>query len=659
MKKRKLKYRKYETGGLTPSKFGAITQGAGMVGGLMSTSKDAGMQDAGAFIGGAGAGASAGMMIGGPVGAGIGAAVGGGISLYTNYKNRKANEKAEAEFKKREEERKAELRLNTDRNFLSTYDQKGNNENAMYKMGGEVPSQGILDGSPSAGGQAIPLSSTAAKLEGNGHEDGGIKYPELGVEAEGEEVVTQEGNKEYIFSDSIRVPNSKLTFAKTVEKTEKLKGKLEGRTDQRSKDTIKHLDNKTEMLKHKQESAKKLIDIENSKKMKYGGYTKYVDGGEVSANPNQSLFSNPLGDSMTAGYRFRQNTQDPTEQDYRSAYMAEEFDPNSPVSKIFSKYDGKINSYEDLQKYAAQEGINPDEFSAALDKRYGAGTTGTKGYGEGDMRNLQGKNYEAYKRYEKDYRDRSGSFTPPKQEARPAVTTPTTTPPATTGSGPVERSMPATGYENTDKLLYKKAGADALGSIVPFIDNISSKRKNDALAARDLPEKGLLSPLTADEYDYDAQKIAAKNMTHNTGKSISQGLANSNSAAALRGAMMGENIGRLNNIQSAETNKNVELRNRLKVANKGIEEKNIDTKYNNSIRDFRKQNYTDQLRQENVANAVEDGMKLIGGFKKENVHDRQNAQDINFMDERKRKEFLKKSPGEANRLGYRRKKVNT
>lgn len=103
------------------------------------------------------------------------------------------------------------------------------------------------------GGTVEPMSSQDTKINGPSHADGGVKFPEAGVELEGGETV----NNGFVFS-------KKLGFAQQQEKIAKRLGKVEKQPDSVvNRNTAQALQRQTDILKLQQESAKKQMGIPN------------------------------------------------------------------------------------------------------------------------------------------------------------------------------------------------------------------------------------------------------------------------------------------------------------------------------------------------------------------------------------------------------------
>ena len=69
-----------------------------------------------------------------------------------------------------------------------------------------------------AEGGHLPIGQDAVKFRGPKHEQGGIPMPERGVEVEGGETMDKVSGQDYVFSQSVKVPGSKMTFAQAHEK---------------------------------------------------------------------------------------------------------------------------------------------------------------------------------------------------------------------------------------------------------------------------------------------------------------------------------------------------------------------------------------------------------------------------------------------------------
>jgi hypothetical protein len=170
--------------------------------------------DGGAIVGGALKGFSAGSSFG-PVGMVGGALIGGITGLLGNNKAQKAEEEAKAAEMA---QKKAKQQIDSNA-ILANYDNKGTGITAFKKGGYAGYQQGGV-----MGGQLNPLSSTATEVQGaqpgmtdDVAIDGGNAFVDHG------EVLRDKAMGTEVFSDTLKPPGSKKTFAQLAKRLEKQK----------------------------------------------------------------------------------------------------------------------------------------------------------------------------------------------------------------------------------------------------------------------------------------------------------------------------------------------------------------------------------------------------------------------------------------------------
>jgi hypothetical protein len=162
-------------------------------------------------------------------------------------------EKKEYDAKKNEQDRQNLIKqLEYSNANLRNYDQNGSNLNNVYaRYGGTLlPLKKFA-----IGGNLEELSENNVLVNGRSHEQGGVKFPESGVEMEGGETINNSGPVPFAFSE-------KLGFADKHRKIAKQMSKVESRPyNSISAATLKHLKGKEEQLKVDQEMLKQLMGI--------------------------------------------------------------------------------------------------------------------------------------------------------------------------------------------------------------------------------------------------------------------------------------------------------------------------------------------------------------------------------------------------------------
>lgn len=221
--------------------------GAGVVD-VIDQGNEYGVQsNVGSFAKGALSGAAMGSTLG-PIGTGVGALIGGGISLMQNKK--RASEQREME------QQSAIRNKRLKDNFYAAKLQANpelvqGNQNGQYFENGGPLSEHYLLHKKTYGGSVVPKSSDGVEFQGNSHDEGGIKIPEMGVEVEGNE--TAKDN--YVFSD-------KLGFAKLHKPILRAKGKIESKAPTPERiNAINLLNEREKRLMNLQEMFKKKMNI--------------------------------------------------------------------------------------------------------------------------------------------------------------------------------------------------------------------------------------------------------------------------------------------------------------------------------------------------------------------------------------------------------------
>lgn len=234
---RRKKYLKYETGSALMGTIAAQANGALDA---FDQGNEFGRQSTGITTAkGALSGAATGMMFG-PIGAGVGAIVGGISGLIGGIKAKKAEESLKRDRDIRQKQ--------TEANYMAAqlganpelY--QGRRDAQYFETGGQLTSK-FLANQYAIGGTVVPKSSDGTIINGNSHNNGGVKLPQMGIEVEGDE--TTKGD--YVFSD-------KLGFAAIHKPIMVSKGKIESKpyTQERA-NSIKLLNEREDRLKATQE----------------------------------------------------------------------------------------------------------------------------------------------------------------------------------------------------------------------------------------------------------------------------------------------------------------------------------------------------------------------------------------------------------------------
>jgi hypothetical protein len=157
-----------------------------------------------------------------------------------------------------------------------------------FAMGGKVGTTRHLEDDMSGDpdyekdkkGNLSKLSSENAEVEGNSHANGGVKFPEAGVELEGGETI----NNDFVFSKELGFAQKHKPIAKSI-------GRLEQKPQTTIvKNTLARMKEQEEQLKVTQEQTKQLLGIDSDLDNKAMGgrlYKKMFDGGKFLPNVNE------------------------------------------------------------------------------------------------------------------------------------------------------------------------------------------------------------------------------------------------------------------------------------------------------------------------------------------------------------------------------------
>jgi hypothetical protein len=134
------------------------------------------------------------------------------------------------------------------------------------------------------GGSLNQLSDENQEVEGNSHANGGVKFPEAGVELEGGETI----NNDFVFSKELGFAQKHKAIAKSI-------GRLEQKPQTTIvKNTLARMKEQEEQLKVTQEQTKQLLGIDSDLDNKAMGgrlYKKLAKGGINPVDPNKISFS--------------------------------------------------------------------------------------------------------------------------------------------------------------------------------------------------------------------------------------------------------------------------------------------------------------------------------------------------------------------------------
>jgi len=184
----------------------------------------------------------------------VGGLVTGGLyGLIKAGKDRKEEQSMLNDFRSKQDT----LALNNTRNRSLANPElfNGGVNNGYYENGGELNKHSL---GSSKGGQLHQLTKEDSIVKGKTHDEGGVKFPEQGVELENNETL----NKDFVFSKELGFADKHLKIIKEKQKLESL---LKDRPNDKGLiNSLTLSDNKIERLKKEQEEIKEQLGLDNN-----------------------------------------------------------------------------------------------------------------------------------------------------------------------------------------------------------------------------------------------------------------------------------------------------------------------------------------------------------------------------------------------------------
>lgn len=653
MKNRK-RYKKMNTGGsISPDVAFAVGDS---IASLMSSSSERGTSMMGEDLGLALQGAKLGLTVGGPAGAAIAGTAGYVASPFIRQARDKKLKKAREDQENTIAAYEKDLKLIKDRDALSRFPTRGKQTTVQFKNGGSLNKY-------VNGGKLSEISSDTIEVSGNSHSNGGVTLDSIGVELEGGETIANTSSEPFVFSEE-------LGFAKKHKKIANMKKKLEDKKqDKLTKNAIDRLNSREEKLMVEQETLKSLLGLQNNKnKKQLGGL---IDNENSIYNLSNKEFQefNLGSDPMTIDPVEGRKEELPSFDTINKMKSLEEsFNVDSPAFQLAQRGES-FNTPQELQQGLSKYRINPDEFSSYLDSRFGKGTTGTKGYGEGDIRNIGPKNLEAFNRLKDEI-----SNTAPKQELKVDNTIESTIPESlgeiTTGNlqdnlKQISQDQKAVVTDKeveslkSNKQLDNNSLMSLLGNTGRFIDNVGARNRIREAENEVIPSELLVDPISLDRVDFSGQIAEADRQRSLLDRRITQSLADSNVAAKVRAGNLATTISQKNQILDKENRLNTEISNREASVNKNIESSNVKTKLRNELRELGARDDIRREKQANLSNIASDIVSLTRDSKAEDIAKRQNRLEVVLSDPRKQQYFASTYPSELEKLGFSKQEIKS
>jgi hypothetical protein len=607
------KFKKYLNGGSTynPSTVGAMGSAANLLGESIRGTDPTNTNGAANFLSGAGQGAQLGAALG-PIGAAGGAIIGAGYSMYRGYKE--AEEAQKIKDARQEKLIDASNKYHTgmsdmNRNLLQDKsNQLVEGAQYAYKNGGKLKSP--LANKMMQGGGALPLSSDTVEMQGNTHEEGGIKIPELNAELEDNETV-KDG---YVFSDNLGFADKHKSLAKDKGSLEK---KLEIQPYNSSiKNSIKRIESKEQDLMKKQESLRASLGYNASKNEK----------------------------------KFKKDTSTTTGLDLP------EFDSEKKTKKVKGKKESKDKKGELIspRTFGYENGgelltTNPYQINpVTVDPNQSLSFDNVGEVLSPKYKKKPEDAYSAFKSYE--------NLTNEKAPINPYQIDPIMADPlqsnnkrfgkALDGERPITNSIVEEGdIERKRNLNFPDINTNRLSdasSIVNMYDNMVNRRLIKEREGEDIPlrEKLNYTPLELKRANLDASKTEADQQRKAFAKGVSQSAMSTNTKNALRASGLSSSIREKNKINQQEQLTNLGIENKERSANtqnlRSLLAKNKEIDYANVMTEFGARDDIRRDKSDLAANLTTDLGTLTRDVKLENLGRDTNALRMATSDPRSR-----------------------
>ena len=598
------KLKKFKGGGsFNPSTVGMVGDTASLIGESLKDN-DPTTADAGAsFISGAGKGASMGAALG-PYGAVAGAVIGGTAGAITA--NRDAKRAARAEEARLEQVDAIRSSANNstleafNNSVLETSAATEDKAQFSYKNGGALYNS--LKGKKAKGGNISKLSSDTVEIEGKSHDEGGVKFPELGVELEDKETV----KGDYVFSD-------KLGFAKDHKKIAKQKGDIEKKRENDPYNTslintLKRLENQENLLMLKQEETRENLGVSNGEVLEGGGLLRKKKSTSTGMKL-PDLYSTtktepPKEDKDKDKDKEKKQVQSPRDFGYKT------YEDGTPLTGL----DDSNSMFANTNKMTNEFDVNSPTLLQSLQN-------------EGVV----------YKK-----------------------ATPLINPFVPTPSPPLSASvpeMPKIGEPKKGKGLNLNRLADAT-SVSNLYDNVVNKRLISEREGEEIPAMARLdyNPLSLKKVNLDASKTEADQQRASFDKGISQSGMSTAAKGALKASSLASTIKNKNLITQQEQLANTDIENRARTANTAtlndILAKNKQIDYQNTMTAFGAKDDIRRDKSDLAANLTKDLGVLNKDIKDANLARDQNALLMNTSDPRSRSYLARSSKDILLKQGY-------
>lgn len=442
------------------------------------------------------------------------------------------------------------------------FEEFGIKDKEFYKYGGS------LYKSMANGGKLETLSNENKEVIGRDHEEGGVKFPEAGVELEDGETI----NKNFVFSKELGFADKHKSIAKSI-------GKIEKKPENNlTRNSLSRLKEREELLKVEQEQLKETLGIDNEGMKRYGGELKDSTVTVTKASKRPSKYED-IKQKAEALAEEKKNTSHYNPEPYKSGVGTKKYANGGDIDEITSRGFGPQNMYG---------GLSREEYLA--------------GYGASQMDLTP-----------KETTNQAYGFDKPMTRV------------STSNSS----ELPSTEESKGSKFNNIKGG---LGNLTPYIDNAANFLLNRERAKEKIPQEKATKYLDAVNYDYAAQKDEANRQRLAFNKGIDQSNVSTGVANTTKAVGLAQSIRAKNNIQEAETNINAQEKARVSTINANIQSRNNTVDLNNKMRtllakdDIRREDST------NITNVAGDLMEADKDKRRESIIRDQNSLNLSTQD---------------------------
>lgn len=442
------------------------------------------------------------------------------------------------------------------------------------------------------GGTVQKLSKNNVVFNGKSHAQGGIPEPVVngkklkGIEVEGKETMSTDGNEKFIYSHNLGFAQKHLPLAKAIGKIEK---KLAvNPNDPIQRRTLKALKEREEALKMEQEATKQQLGLENNlDEMSYGGPIKrkdgvYIDRQGVMQYPMMSggLYKSAMGGSLS-----------------NSLTMYEAMNPNKDrilQSQSMFKNGGLFKAIDGLPPYETGEEPELPNWARSNPFQSQASVVKPSANNMFDINSIVGNTINQLK-------SKNASITSFKNNLtglnkyrfkNPSINTPSQYPNFKTPSSgfnflnkPV-KNLPEDNVSKSNKFDWSKVGniLSKGQDLMPYLGVAKNMQLNKRFGKMTPPQQALTPNVNLNKVNYDTLRNEADVQRREANQLVSRDVTNSAVAAATRANMYGQMLSAKNKINLEENVQNTDIQNQQNILNNTIATQNARTAVENADR---------------------------------------------------------------------------